>query len=87
MIKLITASPASGMSLSDFFPPPAAKTESIQGLAALVDLGQAGGILLFRRHSLALQIKKPQGYWVSGSGCSLGLEFTRRVQSLRWSAA
>ncbi|WP_114973671.1 hypothetical protein [Rhodoferax ferrireducens] len=61
MIKLITASPASGMSLSDFCSPPAAKTESIQGLAALVDSGQAGGI---RRHPMYAPFYENRHLWV-----------------------
>lgn len=62
MIKLITASPASGMTLSLFCSPPAVKTESAQGLAALAGSGQAGRSNVLR--PFVLQFRKPAGWWV-----------------------
>lgn len=80
--QIFMASLPSDLPDSFFCSPPATKT-AIEDFAVSDLAAQAGGILLFRRHALALQIKKPQGFWVSGSGCFLGLEFTRRVQALR----
>lgn len=48
-----------------FCPPSAVKTESIQGLAALVDSGQVGGTLSPRqRFAFVSQFRDPSGWWV-----------------------
>ena len=48
-----------------FCPPPAVKTESIQGLAALVDSGQVGGTRSpVQRSAFLCQLRNPSGWWV-----------------------
>lgn len=84
--QIMMASLPSDLPDSFFCPPPVVNTEPIQGLAALVDSGQAGDIVLFRPYPLALQIKKPEGFWASACGCRFGLQFMRRVQGLRSSS-
>ena len=68
-------------------PPPAAKTEPVQGLAALADSGQAVGIIHFRRYPLAFQFTEPRGFWSSASGSRFGREFVRRFPALRFTPA
>lgn len=48
-----------------FCAPPAVKTESVQGLAALADPGQAGRTLSpLQRFAFVRQFRNPAGFWV-----------------------
>lgn len=85
--QILIASLPSDLPDSFFCPPPAAKTEPVQGLAALADSGQAVGIIHFRRYPLAFQFTEPRGFWSSASGSRFGREFVRRFPALRFTPA